>query len=99
MVLLDPKEAIKELKQKTQKEIQEQTAITWGNRSAAAFINSKSTGDEQMKLTWFLAGEEYLHESIEHAALMHDDGVFLSKIEKEVEAYREIALKDLKASI
>lgn len=95
MALLDPKEAAKELQQKTEKEIQHETAIKWGNRAAQAFINSKTSDDREERLEWFIAAEEYYHESLEHAALVYDDGKLLSSLQKELDQYKKIAKKEL----
>src|ERR1700690_1090810 len=61
----DLKKAQDELSKKTINQIQVETAYTWASRSIIAFGNFMKTKD----IRWYNDGLEYLHESLEHAAL------------------------------
>jgi len=63
--------AIVELRAKTLDQVQSETAVAWGHRALAAFQLYRETGD----VNFLLDAHEYMHESLEHAALTIDPSV------------------------
>jgi hypothetical protein len=69
--MIDIESALKELKTKTLDTIQRETAYKWASRALAA---QKLFGtDNQFMLDY----NEYVHEALEHAALVEDEKFFL----------------------
>jgi len=91
--------AKEELKEKSYLEIQKQTAWTWASRAAASYELAIAEKDLHRKVSIFQVAEEYHHEAIEHAALYEDGGKLLSKVDKELEVYRDKATDDLQTSL
>jgi hypothetical protein len=91
--VLDLEKAKKELSEKNLNDIQKETAITWASRAAVSFENCLQS-DGLKKVTCFAVGEEYLHEALEHAALVEGEDV-LSQIKREVLPYQEKAAQDV----
>lgn len=78
--MLDIEKAKKELAEKTLDQIQRETAWTWASRAAASFENVIAA-DPEKKVSIYMAASEYLHEAIEHAALVFDgDGSLVDEI-------------------
>jgi len=68
-------EACIELVQKSQEQIQIDTAFTWAYRACAAYKFSRecqSEGKLADSLKWLLDASEYEHEAFEHAGLVSD---------------------------
>jgi hypothetical protein len=84
-----------ELSKKTYHDIQKETAYKWGSRAIACFINAGHELNLIKKFGLIQLGEEYRHESIEHAALVEDAGKTLAFVQAEMEHYRSDALKGL----
>ncbi len=63
--------ALAELQHKSLDQVQTETAATWGHRALAAFRLYRQSGE----LQFFLDGNEYMHEALEHAALAIDPSV------------------------
>lgn len=80
----DVEGALKEVQEKTEEQVEEETAYKWGGRAIACYQLYKKTG----KIKWFIKGEDYRHEAIEHAALVKDEGKVLKTVEVEVEKHR-----------
>jgi hypothetical protein len=59
-----------ELSSKSLRQIQHETAETWGARALEAYRQYRVTGNKR----WLLDGDEYAHEAAEHAALAALDG-------------------------
>jgi hypothetical protein len=91
--MLDLEKARKELSEKNLNDIQKETAVTWASRAAVSFENCLQS-DGIKKVTCFAVGEEYLHEALEHAALVEGEDV-LSQIKQEVLPYQEKAAQDV----
>lgn len=91
--MLDLEKARKELSEKNLNDIQKQTAMTWAARAAVSFENCLQS-EGIRKVTCFAVGEEYLHEALEHAALVEGEDV-LSQIKQEVLPYQEKAAQDV----
>ena len=69
-------DARRELRAKTIKQIEEETAYKWAARAIAAYESYEDTGDP----SWLKDSEDYYHESIEHAALADHSGRVLSVV-------------------
>lgn len=76
--------ALKEVEEKTELQVQVETAYKWGSRAIACYKKYSET----KALKWFVQALEYRHESLEHAALVEDDGKLLSEIQKEIDKHR-----------
>lgn len=68
--MVDLEAARKELKEKSLDQIQKETAYKWASRALAA--RELFDQDQQFILDY----NEYVHEALEHAALVEDDGFF-----------------------
>jgi hypothetical protein len=97
--MLNLQKAKEELKHKSYLEIQKDTAITWASRAAASYDLAIEEKDAHRKVAVFMVAEEYYHEAIEHAALFEDGGDLLSKVDLELEPFRERATADLHTSL
>jgi hypothetical protein len=71
--MIDVESAKEELQKKSLDEIQRETAYKWASRALAA-----------RELQLLNDHNEYVHEALEHAALVEDDGTFLLEIKKEL---------------
>lgn len=92
-------EAKKELSEKTLDQIQRETAWKWASRAVASFENTVDAANEK-KLTTFLAGQEYLHEAIEHASLVDDgDGDLVDDVKKAIKKSLNDAIEDVENSL
>lgn len=85
-------EALKELEEKSYRQIQEETAYKWGARAAASYQMLMSESGPKQLVLWTLA-EEYYHEAVEHAALVEDGGEVLTNLHTQVRGYQEKAAK------
>jgi hypothetical protein len=72
--------ALQELDKKSYQDIQKETAIKWGSRAIAAYLISEKSEEPSESLHWLEMGNEYAHESIEHAALVEDSGALVGEI-------------------
>lgn len=81
----DIEAALKELKEKDEDQIEQETAYKWASRSIACF----QMYNETKMLRCLLAAENYGHEAIEHAALVQDKGKTLKTIEAKLDKARE----------
>lgn len=91
--MLNIQEALEELKNKNLDQIQTETAWKWASRAAASFQNAlQATGIK--KMACFAIGEEYMHEALEHAALV-EGAEILPLIKKELVPYQEKAAQDV----
>lgn len=77
-------EALKEVQEKKEEEIEIETAYKWASRSIACYKLYEKTKE----LKWFIQAEDYFHECLEHASLAKDMGETLKIIESEVKKYR-----------
>lgn len=81
---LDVEGAFREVQEKSDREIESDTAHKWAARAIACFQLHQSTGE----LRWFLRGNDYRHEAIEHAALVEDGGATMLALIAEVDRFR-----------
>lgn len=81
---LDIEGALAEVQEKSDQEIESETAHKWAARAIACFQLHRATGE----LRWFLRGNDYRHEAIEHAALVEDGGATMLALTAEVDRVR-----------
>jgi hypothetical protein len=79
----DIESAIKEVQDKTEQEIEIETAYKWASRSCACYELYEDT----KLLKWLLKAEEFKNEALEHAALAKDSGRTLKVVEDEMDKY------------
>jgi hypothetical protein len=92
--MLDVKEAIKELRDKTLEDIQRETAWKWASRACAAFQKASEQKSLKDAVKWLLEAEEYKHEAIEHAALIDkEDNKLLKDIVHEIHEFQKKTVK------
>lgn len=97
--MLDLDKAQKELAEKTLDQIQRETAWTWASRAAVSFENVLSASLEH-KVAVFACGQEYLHEAIEHAALVEDgDGDLVDEVKGAVQSFLLDAIMDIEDNL
>lgn len=96
--MLDLEKARKELSEKTLSEIQKATAWTWASRAVVSFENVL-LADKEKKVSVFMAGQEYLHEAIEHASLVDDSSDFVDQIRMAVMESVAEAVADVDMSL
>jgi hypothetical protein len=84
-------EAIDEIRAKTDKIINVETAYKWAGRAVASYLEFNRTEGVE----WLFRAEDYRHEAIEHAALVGDGGELLKMLEEQIEPYRPDYCKNL----
>lgn len=99
MALIDIEKGLKELGEKTIRDIERATSITWGGRAAASYRLSREATAVPERLKRFYEGETYRGEALEHAAMTEDGGALLRNVHDEVEAERAPALEALKKAL
>lgn len=82
--------AVAELHHKTIEAVQQETAVTWAGRAAAAYHLYVQGGHLQM----LLDAEEYHHEALEHAALVSSDPGVLDQVRHYLAACKADAMND-----
>ena len=97
--MLDVKEALKELSEKSYKEIQIETAYKWGSRAAASYEKLLLATSKSEKLMLWTLGAEYYAEALEHASLIGDKAETLLKLEEELDSYLKKASKDIEDNV
>lgn len=80
----DVESALDEVTQKTEQQVEEETAYKWASRAIACYLLYRRTA----KVDWLLQGDSYRHEAIEHAALVKDEGQVLRIVMQKMEQYR-----------
>ncbi|MEA3137189.1 MAG: hypothetical protein QOC71_1470 [Thermoplasmata archaeon] len=85
--LLDLEKAKKELDSKDLLTIERETALTWGGRAAASYVNVVEEEDHAEQMRSFWEGETYRAEAVEHAA-MTEDARFVERLTVEIEGHR-----------
>jgi hypothetical protein len=85
---LDVPAALKELAEKDQQAIEEETAYKWASRAIACYLLFQETDEAE----WLLRGDDYRHEAVEHAALMLDpECAVLKDLTLRMQEYRNAA--------
>ncbi len=93
MITLNIEEALQEMKEKSYRQVQSETAIKWAGRAGAAFQSVLEVPHHEKLIYWSL-GEEYEHEAIEHAALVEDEtGLFVKEIQLAIKPYQDKAVE------
>ncbi len=80
----DVESALKEVQEKTEEQVESETAFKWASRCIACFQLYKKTE----KLKWYIQALHYRDEALEHAALVKDDGKVLKTVESEMDKFR-----------
>jgi hypothetical protein len=88
-------EAIEELKNTTDKQIEYDTSKKWAARASAAYILSLNEEILFSKLNYFIWGEDLRHEALEHSALYGDAGFLLNELQIEIDKHRQKAIDSL----
>lgn len=78
-------EALKEVRTKSDTDIDRETAHKWAGRAVAAFRIASETGDPTM----ILRAYDYEHEALEHASLVGDYGKLVGQIQKQIEVEKK----------
>lgn len=86
-------EALQELQDKPDAMIEFETSVKWGARAAASYILSHQSLTNVDKVHWLIRAEDSRHEALEHASLIGDEGAVLNELQKEIDQYRDEALK------
>lgn len=95
--MLKVKEAEKELKEKSYREIQKETAWKWASRAAASYEQCVKVKKADKLVHWTIA-EEFYHEAVEHAALVEGEEDLLKSIREAVHPYMEKAAEIMSPS-
>jgi hypothetical protein len=72
-----------EVDQKSDAQIERETAVKWCERACDCYDRYRETGDNR----WLLRGENYRHEALEHAALVADDCKTLVKVAEQIKKH------------
>lgn len=91
---LDVRKALLELVQKTDSEIETETAYTWTARACAALQIASLSEDEEVKNHFIDWADRLEHEGLEHAALVKDYGATVGECQRAVDSYRETLTTD-----
>jgi len=85
-VMLDVQAALDEIVNKSESQIQIETAHKWAARAIACYMLYGKT----QHIGWLTRAEEYRHEAIEHAAVAEDGCYTLKKLDRQMkeEAFR-----------
>lgn len=87
--MLDLKAAATELSEKTDSDIQTETAYKWASRAIVCYRLFRAT----KKLRWLQRAEDYRHEAIEHASLADDGYETLKLLTEELATEAQQATK------
>lgn len=80
-------EALREVRAKTDEQIDRATSRKWADRALACLIVAgKAQGARREK--WMMRFEDYSREALEHAALSGDGGKLVGKIQREIDRAR-----------
>lgn len=77
-------EADREVGKKSEEALERETAEKWASRALACYHRYV----EGHGLSWYLRGESYRHEALEHAALAGDGGKLVGKLTRRIDAAR-----------
>lgn len=78
--MLDIEKARTEILEKSSEKINEETAWTWASRGVACILESRKTTDKEAKDNFRLRAVDFIHEALEHAAVVGNDASFVQKI-------------------
>lgn len=86
---LDVPKALGEVQEKSNEQINRETAYTWGSRAAACYQLAEEASEEKSKDDWKIRAEDFRHEALEHAALVEDEGKLVKEIQDLIKNGRE----------
>jgi hypothetical protein len=93
--MFDLDEAIKEVLEKSEYQIEQETAYKWASRASACFKLSESSINMGEKISWLVRGFGDKIESTEHSSQCKDDGNTLKEVTEIIESYEELAINSL----
>jgi hypothetical protein len=93
--MLDLEKGLEEVQNKTEAEIEYESALGWGNKSIAAYYLAVHSTDLGNKIAWLMTAEDHYHECREHAALSDEDGEILKALKEEIYSYRQQAISSI----
>jgi 2'-5' RNA ligase len=103
---VDVPEAMAELAQIDDSELEESTAGKWAARAIAAFMLAAWCEEDEERCRYVDWGDELYHEALEHGALVKDEGRTVSQVQEIVDPYRskvvgadEVAKAALEAAV
>lgn len=85
---IDVNAAIMELVEKTDSQLEMETAYKWTARACAALQIAAVADDEEIKNHYIDWADQLEHEGLEHAALVKDYGMTVGKCQRAVDEYR-----------
>lgn len=83
--MLNVEKALGEVKDKTEVQINTETAWTWGSRAAACY--KLSNEEKEKKDAWIRLGDGYFHEALEHSILADFTGKLSQRVLQEVQKF------------
>jgi hypothetical protein len=78
---------LEEVKDKSDKDIEKESAIRWAKLSVACFSLALEAKEELETLNWVVRASDYYHEFLEHSVLS-EDLEFMKELKMEVDNYR-----------
>lgn len=93
----DVPKAKKEVSDMSDKDIDTKSAYDWGARAIAAFQLVLELDDPLQKLEKYEAGDDFYHESKEHASLGNNPTQLVKEVIDQIEPYKEAAYQEIKA--
>lgn len=88
---LKVEEALIEILDKGEIEIQKETSLKWAARACAAYAMVLECEATDEKQAWQDFAQELAHEALEHAALVQDHGKLVGAIQSAIEVYKKDA--------
>ncbi len=79
--MLDVTKALAEVQEKSQADIECETAYVWGSRAVACYGLFKATND----VSWYVRATHYRDEALEHAAMVGDHGKFVGHVQRMID--------------
>lgn len=92
---LDIDKAMKEVQEKSDAEIDKETAHTWTARAIACYKIALKQDSEEELCKWNRKGDDFRHEALEHAALAKDGGKTVGELEKAMDEVEEDEVANL----
>jgi hypothetical protein len=89
--MFDVEAGKKEIQDKSEMQIEMETAINWASRSAASYEMVLSEPDLRSKIERIRNADDFYNEALEHAGSVADNGLFLSKLQPELDQYKKRA--------
>lgn len=85
MIMTSRYSAKTEVKNKSDSEIERETAKKWAARAIACYEEYHSTNS----LKWLLRADNYRHEALEHASIVGDRGRLVGQLQKEIDLIKK----------